>query len=97
MNRVDIDTILESKGTLRYTLSGVAVLECKLRYAGMVQEANIERKLNFVFEAIALDQAAKSLDKEDLGLPMKVKGFLAVSSPRSSKLILHITEYVKGV
>ncbi len=75
----------------------MAVLDCKLKYVGLVEEVGSDRKLNFAFSARALGPAAEALDKEELGVTINAKGFLATSSPRAEKLILHITEYEKGI
>ena len=97
LNTVQIQGILEKKEALRYTLASIPLLEFSVRFVGSVREAGAQRVLNFSAPALAVGQLAKSLADEDLGTTMKFEGFLATTSARSSKLILHITEYEKGV
>lgn len=70
---------------------------CTVTYEGKVTEAGHERKLKFDVSCKALGDPALSLEKEQLGSELILKGFLAPSSYRSQKLLLHITEYEKGV
>lgn len=97
MNSVEIDGILEKKDVLRYTLASVPILDFTIRHQSIVKEDGSERKLSFAASAAAVGAAALTLNKEELGAHLIFKGFLTTSSARSSKLILHITEYVKGV
>lgn len=96
-NSVTISATLEQKDALRYTLASVPILDLKLGYKGLVEEAGIQRKLNFSFTAVAIGEAALKLQNEELNSQLLIKGFITNSSARSSKLVLHITEYEKGV
>ncbi len=97
MNRVILKACLIGKEPLRYTLNGVAICSCKLAYEGQVKEAGILRKLKFSTECVALGSIAEQLNQEELGSDLSITGFLVPSSPRTSKLVVHITEYKKGV
>lgn len=97
MNEFQLSAELTSRKQLRYTLAAVAVCECEFKHYGETEEAGGKRKNNFGFSAVALGKIGESLDKEDLGSRLLLKGFIATSSARSSKLVLHITEYEKGV
>lgn len=97
MNRLNLQGCLEGKETLRYTLGGLPILRLTLMYEGSVREAQAQRKLKFSASCVAIGDIAEKLDKEELGEILRVTGFLAPSSPRSTKLFVHITEYEKGV
>lgn len=97
MNEFSINAQLVSREAIRYTLAGVAVCECGFHHFGVTEEADSQRKNNFKFEAVALGSVGEALGKEELGVQLKIKGFITTSSVRSSKLVLHITEYEKGV
>ena len=62
-------------------------------------EAAAERTLKFEFAAIALGAVAQALDREPLGKAMTLEGFIAPRTRRSTRLVMHITEYKasKGV
>lgn len=97
MNRFELEAILESKDAVRYSLAAVSILDCTVRYQGIVGETGFKQKLNFVAPARAIGSVAEELDREPLGVKIKCKGFLKTSSAKSSKLVLQITEYEKGV
>lgn len=97
MNDFQLSAQLISREALRYTLAGVAICECGFQHSGVTEEADSNRKNNFKFSAVALGNVGEVLSKEELGSQLNLKGFIATSSVRSSKLVLHITEYDKGV
>ena len=82
-----------AKSALRYTPAGIAVLEASFWHEGSVIEAAAERTLKFEFSAIALGAVAQALDREPLGEPMTLEGFIAPRTRRSTRLVMHITEY----
>lgn len=82
-----------AKSALRYTPAGLAVLEASFQHESSVIEAAAERTLAFEFSAIALGAVAQALDRESLGQPMTLEGFIAPRTRRSTRLVMHITEY----
>ena len=82
-----------AKSALRYTPAGVAVLEASFEHEGTVTEAAGERTLAFEFAAIALGAIAQALDREPLGQPMLLEGFIAPRTRRTTRLVVHVTEY----
>lgn len=82
-----------AKSALRHTPAGAAVLEASFRHEGAVIEAGAERTLAFEFAAVALGAVAQGLDREPLGTAMTLEGFMAPRSRRSTRLMVHITEY----
>ncbi len=99
MNQVRIRATAVAKSALRYTPAGVAVLEASFRHEGIVNEAGGERSLSFEFAAVALGAIAQALDREPLGTPVLLQGFVAPRTRRSARLVVHVTEYEisKGV
>ena len=93
MNQLRIRGKLVAKSALRYTPAGIAVLEASFGHEGTVTEAAAERSLAFEFSAIALGAVAQALDREPLGKPMTLAGFIAPRTRRSTRLVMHITEY----
>ncbi len=92
-NRVRLNARLVSRADLRFSPSGVAVLQAGLHHRAAVAEAGVERQLDFELEAIALGDAARRLDRQALGTELDIDGFLAPRSRRSRTLIVHIIEF----
>ena len=87
-----------AKSALRFTPAGVAVLEASFEHQGAVVEAASPRTLKFEFSAIALGAVAQALDREPLGQSVMLEGFIAPRTRRSTRLVMHVTEYtVEGV
>ena len=82
-----------AKSALRYTPAGVAVLEASFEHEGTVTEAAAERTLAFEFSTIALGAVAQALDREPLGAWMTLHGFVAPRARRTTRLVVHVTEY----
>jgi len=99
VNHVRISATPVARSALRYTPAGVAVAEASFRHEEAVIEAGVERQLGFEFAAIALGPVAMALEREPLGKLLEVSGFIAPRSRRSTRLIVHITEYksIEGV
>ena len=93
MNHLRIRGKAVAKSALRYTPAGIAVLEASFEHEGSVTEATAERTLAFEFSAVALGAVAQALDREPLGRPMMLEGFIAPRTRRSTRLVMHITEY----
>jgi primosomal replication protein N len=93
VNQLRIRGKAVAKSALRYTPAGIAVLEASFEHEGSVTEATAERTLAFEFSAVALGAVAQALDREPLGKPMMLEGFIAPRTRRSTRLVMHITEY----
>lgn len=97
MNRLAISAVPIERTVLRYTPAGIPVAELSFRFEGVVVEVGAERQLGFEFAAIAMGPLATTLIDEPLGQSLSLTGFIAPRSRRSQRLIVHITEYEKGV
>jgi primosomal replication protein N len=93
VNQVRLRAAPLAKGALRYTPAGIPVAELSLRHDSAVTEAGMERQLGFEFPAVAVGPVAIALDREPLGKALDIAGFIAPKSRRSTRLIVHITEY----
>jgi primosomal replication protein N len=93
VNQLRIRAKAVGKSALRYTPAGVAVLEATCEHNGSVTEAAVERTLGFAFSAIALGAVAQALDRESLGTTLTLQGFIAPRSRRTTRLLVHVTEY----
>jgi primosomal replication protein N len=95
LNQFRLRAALVEKKALRYTPAGLPVLEAGLRFDGTVVEAGAERELEFGLSAVALGSVADRLNREPLGGEIELSGFLAPRSRRSSRIVIHITEYTR--
>jgi primosomal replication protein N len=93
VNEVRLDGELVERAAVRHTPAGVPVVEACIRHRSDVVEAGTPRALEFVVNTIALGSIAGKLEREALGAQLNLCGFLAPRSRRSSKLVLHLTEY----
>jgi primosomal replication protein N len=96
VNELNIDATPVARSALRYTPAGVAVTEGSFRHAGLQLEAGTERSLDFEFAAVAVGPVALGLEREPLGEPLRLTGFIAPRSRRSSRLVVHITDYARA-
>lgn len=96
MNQLRIRATPVAKQAVRYTPAGVPVLEAAFKYDGSVTEAGGVRVLTFEFSTIALGAVAQALDREALGAPLLIEGFIAPRTRRSSRLLVHIADYRIG-
>jgi primosomal replication protein N len=93
VNQLRIRAKAVGKSALRYTPAGVAVLEATFEHNGSVTEAAVARTLGFEFSAIALGAVAQALHRESLGTTLTLQGFIAPRSRRTTRLLVHVTEY----
>ena len=75
---------------IRYTPAGIPLLSFLLQHASQQSEAGLKRKVECEVNAVALGELAKT--NIQLGSSVKVKGFLAKRSAKSTQLVLHIEQ-----
>ena len=93
MNQLRIRAKAVAKSALRFTPAGVALLEGSFEHEGTVTESAVPRKLAFEFSAVALGAVAQALEREPLGSVLMLEGFIAPRTRRSTRLVMHVTEY----
>ncbi|HYI87696.1 MAG TPA: primosomal replication protein N [Burkholderiales bacterium] len=98
MNRLELSGRLLELGALRYTPAGVAAVEFKLGHESEQDEAGGKRSIQAEVAAIAFETHARLIASAQLGMTLKVRGFLAAKSKRSKRLVLHATniEFIEG-
>jgi single-strand binding protein/primosomal replication protein n len=94
VNLIQINGTLTSRDDVRYTPAGIQVFEGVFHHRTELTEAGRVRKLEYDFPAIAFGAVAEALNKMSLGTALNIKGFLAPRSMKSTRLIVHITEYI---
>ena len=94
MNKLLLSGTVVGLEPIRYTPAGLALLSFVLQHASEQIEAGLKRKVECEVNAVAIGDLAKqnvSLGKVKLGAQLKVQGFLAKRSAKSTQLIMHIT------
>ena len=83
---------------LRYTPTGIPVVEFKLDHESEQDEAGTKRKVKAEINAVAFEAQARLIAKIKLNSDLKVKGFLSAKTKRSKRLVLHVTniEFSEG-
>ncbi len=93
MNSISIDGALTGREAVRFTPAGLEVFEGTFHHRGTLVEAGKTRTLEYDFPAISFAETAKQLNKLPLGAELRIKGFIAPRSMKSSRLVIHITEF----
>ena len=89
-NRFVVDGELVELDGLRYTPAGIARIAFKIRHVSSQQEAGMTRQTQCEIPALALGAAAQKASSLQLGQYVKLEGFLAQRSLRSTQLVMHI-------
>jgi primosomal replication protein N len=77
---------------LRYTPAGIPLLSFSVRHASEQIEAGMRRKVECEITAIAMGELALRNQAIEPGTSVKVAGFLARRSLKSTQLVLHINQ-----
>ncbi|MBF4990562.1 primosomal replication protein N [Methylophilus sp. QUAN] len=90
MNTLVIAATIHSVEALRYTPAGLPLLRLQLQHDSEQQEAGMNRKVQCQLPAVLIGEKA-NLPLQS-GDHIKVKGFLAQRSAKSTQVVLHIQE-----
>ncbi len=93
LNRLSLRASVVDVGIVRYTPSGVKVLEIVLEHASEQVENGLSRQVFCTIKAILMGDLAASLSQVALGDSLEVVGFLAQRNRWSNRLVLHIQAY----
>ena len=90
MNNLTLQAEVVQIEPLRYTPAGLPLLSVVLRHVSEQVEAGMKRKVECVVNAVAIGDLA--LTKLALGTQIRVSGFLAKRSLKSTQLVMHINQ-----
>jgi primosomal replication protein N len=84
---------------LRYTPAGIPVVNFRLSHASEKSEAGAMRAVECEIAGLAFEREARLMAAAQMGMKVKVTGFLDRKSRVSKQLVLHTTniEFVEGV
>ncbi len=77
---------------MRYSPSGLPVVEVRLEHESQLEEAGIQRKVNLILKSKAVGILAEKLALQELNSTFLFTGFLA-SGRNSKSVIFHIHSY----
>ncbi|MBP8034861.1 MAG: hypothetical protein RLY91_422 [Pseudomonadota bacterium] len=89
MNRLEVQGQVAELSPVRYTPSGVPVLEFLLAHESEVIEAGQPRRIMFSITVVAMADLAQMTNTIGLGRSVNVQGFLAPVRKDSQKYRLH--------
>lgn len=90
MNTLVISATVQSLESLRYTPAGLPLLRLQLQHDSEQSEAGLNRKVQCQLPAVIIGE--KAMLPLQSGDQLKVKGFLAQRSAKSTQVVLHIQE-----
>ncbi|MFL9609854.1 primosomal replication protein N [Methylobacillus sp. Pita2] len=90
LNRLELDGEFTQVAELRYTPAGIPVSSFVLKHMSEQVEAGMKRKVECEVSSMAMGPLALEAQKISEGTQVKVAGFLARRSLKSSQLVLHI-------
>jgi len=90
VNTLVITATIQSIESLRYTPAGLPLLRLQLQHDSEQSEAGMNRKVQCLLPAMLIGEKA-NLPLQS-GDQIKVKGFLAQRSAKSTHVVLHIQE-----
>ncbi|HZV99156.1 MAG TPA: primosomal replication protein N [Methylophilaceae bacterium] len=95
MNKLELTGEVVQVDELRYTPAGIPLLSFVLQHLSDQIEAGMKRKIECDVSVIAMDKVAEQARGIKVGTALKVSGFLAKRSLKSTQLVLHINTIEK--
>lgn len=76
--------------TLRYTPAGIPLLSFLLHHLSEQVEAGMKRRVECDVNAVVMGELAEQSQAVKVGTQLKVSGFIAKRSLKSTQLVLHL-------
>jgi primosomal replication protein N len=99
VNRIEFSGDLLAKSVLRYTPSGVPVVEFTLGHLSEQEEAGAKRRVECELQGVSMGTAAGLIEAASLGTRLTVIGFIAAKSLKNRTPVLHVQsiEFQEGI
>ena len=91
-NRLELTGEVVQIAELRYTPAGIPLLSFVVRHLSEQVEAGMKRKVECEVPVVAMSGLAEKSQGIKEGTSIKVSGFLAKRSLKSTQLVLHINQ-----
>lgn len=92
-NRTQLCGRLETRGVLRFSPVGVALVAFSIAHRSEQQEADTRRKVACVVNALAAGELAQKIAHLADGAKIRVNGFLTQAGRANSALVLHVQNF----
>jgi primosomal replication protein N len=89
VNRLEVEGQVLERSPLRYTPSGVAVLEFVVSHESEVTEAGHPRQIAFALPVVVMGDLVQMAGAISLGSNLRIQGFIAPVRKDSPKFRLH--------
>jgi len=93
INRFELTATLIQRDVVRYSPSGVPLVDCVLRHRSEIMEAGQRRDVELEMPSIALQAVVHRLAACPLDSTYRFTGFLANRSKKSNRAIFHIIDF----
>lgn len=90
MNKLVLSGEVVQIEPLRYTPAGLPLLSFVVRHASEQLEAGIKRKVECEMAVVAIGDIARQAQRIELSSQVKLAGFIAKRSLKSTQLVLHL-------
>ena len=90
MNKLELTGVVLQSETLRYTPAGIPLLSFVLQHLSEQTEAGMQRRVECEVNAVVMGELAERSKAIKEGTAVKVSGFIAKRSLKSTQLVLHI-------
>ncbi|MDX9951969.1 MAG: primosomal replication protein N [Methylophilaceae bacterium] len=90
MNKLVLSGEVVQIEPLRYTPAGLPLLSFVVRHASEQLEAGIKRKVECEMAVVAIGDIARQAQNIQLSSQVKLAGFIAKRSLKSTQLVLHL-------
>jgi len=92
VNRFALTADIIEISPIRYTPSGLPVVECRLEHESQLAEAGVQRKVKLLLKAKAVGMLAEGLAKQGMNQTLLFEGFLA-SGTHPKSVVFHIHSF----
>lgn len=93
MNKLVVSGEVVQLDELRYTPAGLPLLSFIVRHTSEQTEAEMQRKVECEVPVIAIGKIAEQAQAITMASQVKLAGFLAKRSLKSSQLVLHLNAF----
>jgi primosomal replication protein N len=90
-NHMEVSGRLVELDALRFTPAGIPVVKFRLEHQSEQVEAGVAKKVSCEFEGLAVEENARLLSAANLGMTLRLRGFMDRKSRNSQRLVLHTT------
>jgi primosomal replication protein N len=93
VNRASLTGAFSRSDALRFSPSGVPILEFSIFHASTQTEGGVARKIELEMDGLAVADIAKALSGIESGTQVKLEGFLAKKGAKNREIVFHATHF----